>query len=745
MSTRLRNRRAIENKLGAFVEAMSVTEDMVAGIIEAEVGALGRWRAFRGRGPLPRGADCCRRAEAARRMRAPPRLLPHRPRIRPHPGPRPCPSPTPQVNEDYLEHLLALDRKIKFLGADDTARGSQCRRDVEVVLEKLRIKAVTKVGPRALVSHPAGTGPHHASAAGRPARRRTCLPLQTSTRRPRPAARVPPRAPLPAAQAQDQHLYHPAECAAPVQVLCALRAGARGGRVPGGGRQRGAGGGAREGKGAGARPASRGRVGMPAPGAAAGRRPCWGQPDKHAHAAHRAAPRPLLKLRTEYATVVGRVLAAHFRTYLSAMEKMAAPVAGQGDVLGVPPEASTSGGGLAGQFGGGVMSAMSGAMGLFAKAQGRVTTVGGQSDHGAAGRPGQGRQGAGVASSAPAVPPELPQLPSVQGCTDRRPTPMPLPNRSTPLSWATAPRCCPRWTRPPSFPTSPRWRAGSSPTRCAVRSARREQRPGDAPLRQGHQPAFAHPPVHPPAHPPRAPGHLSQRAQAAGGHRVQRVPVLPRLLGGRAAVPRAHGAHRGGGGGRPRGAAAGARLGPACPCGRGARLHVGQRGSSSTAAGWRGEQRAHLSLLSTHHLHTRATGRATGPVGRGGRAADDPHQRGAAAPHEPPPRALPRRLPGPRQPAAVAALQGAWGRGRGGRGQRGPIKALHCPARPAPCHAVRASPLDGRANLTCPLPFPLLPQRFCGTCSTPALRLAQSAPCSPGRSRSARRPSATRP
>lgn len=38
MSTRLKNRRAIENRLGAFIEAMAVPEDMVTGIMEAEVG-----------------------------------------------------------------------------------------------------------------------------------------------------------------------------------------------------------------------------------------------------------------------------------------------------------------------------------------------------------------------------------------------------------------------------------------------------------------------------------------------------------------------------------------------------------------------------------------------------------------------------------------------------------------------------------------------------------------------------------
>jgi hypothetical protein len=54
-----------------------------------------------------------------------------------------------------------------------------------------------------------------------------------------------------------------------------------------------------------------------------------------------------------------------------------------------------------------------------------------------------------------------------------------------------------------------------------------------------------------------APGHLPQRPQAAGRHRLQRVPLLPRLLGGRAAVQGAAGPHRGRGGGRPRVAAAG--------------------------------------------------------------------------------------------------------------------------------------------------------------------------------------------
>ena len=37
MSTKLKNRRAAENKLGAFVEQMAVSEDLVTSVIESEV------------------------------------------------------------------------------------------------------------------------------------------------------------------------------------------------------------------------------------------------------------------------------------------------------------------------------------------------------------------------------------------------------------------------------------------------------------------------------------------------------------------------------------------------------------------------------------------------------------------------------------------------------------------------------------------------------------------------------------
>ncbi len=40
MSTKLKNRRLAENKLGQFVEQMAVSEDIVAGIMDAEVGHM---------------------------------------------------------------------------------------------------------------------------------------------------------------------------------------------------------------------------------------------------------------------------------------------------------------------------------------------------------------------------------------------------------------------------------------------------------------------------------------------------------------------------------------------------------------------------------------------------------------------------------------------------------------------------------------------------------------------------------
>lgn len=66
----------------------------------------------------------------------------------------PCPPPRlaccaallPQVSEEYLEHLLVLARKIAFINSNEAVKHSQARRDVEAVLEKLRNRAIAKVG-----------------------------------------------------------------------------------------------------------------------------------------------------------------------------------------------------------------------------------------------------------------------------------------------------------------------------------------------------------------------------------------------------------------------------------------------------------------------------------------------------------------------------------------------------------------------------------------------------------------------
>lgn len=64
MSIKLKNRRAAEEKLGAFIERLAVPNDLIHGIMEAE------------------------------------------------------------VNEDYLEHLLALRHKVTFVRKDETAKAS---------------------------------------------------------------------------------------------------------------------------------------------------------------------------------------------------------------------------------------------------------------------------------------------------------------------------------------------------------------------------------------------------------------------------------------------------------------------------------------------------------------------------------------------------------------------------------------------------------------------------------------------
>lgn len=230
-----------------------------------------------------------------------------------------------------------------------------------------------------------------------------------------------------------------------------------------------------------------------------------------------------------------------------------------------------------------------------------------------------------------------------------------------------------------------------SPARCRL-----QEQPEGAQPSARHVPSTDHVPGlsiptrpwhrHPPPHPaPPWPGDLPERSQAARGHRVQRVPVLPRLLGGRAPVQGADRARGRCGGGGPDTAAAGAG---AATGGEAAwrRFEWGQRtavrcgvcvhGSNSCSPAHAAEGVSNNKLLiDAADRRARAVPTLSplwpppcgpaGAVGCGGRAADDPAQRGAPPPDGAPPHAVPRRLPRPRQPAAVAALQG--GACRGGR------------------------------------------------------------------------------
>lgn len=68
----------------------------------------------------------------------------------------------------------------------------------------------------------------------------------------------------------------------------------------------------------------------------------------------------MLQLRAEYVSVMSRVLAGHFKTYLGALERMVTPAAGQADVLGLAEAPSGAMGSVA--------SGVGGMMSLFSKA-----------------------------------------------------------------------------------------------------------------------------------------------------------------------------------------------------------------------------------------------------------------------------------------------------------------------------------------------------------------------------------------
>eukprot|EP00210_Caulerpa_lentillifera_P001709 g1642.t1 len=85
MSVKLKNRRAAENVLGDFVDQIAVPSEMINSVLDDE------------------------------------------------------------VNDDYLEYLLTLNHKLKFIHGDEMALSSAAYHDVEPVIEKLRLKAVSKV------------------------------------------------------------------------------------------------------------------------------------------------------------------------------------------------------------------------------------------------------------------------------------------------------------------------------------------------------------------------------------------------------------------------------------------------------------------------------------------------------------------------------------------------------------------------------------------------------------------------
>ncbi|KAG2445494.1 hypothetical protein HXX76_000110 [Chlamydomonas incerta] len=186
MGTKLKNRRAAEGQLGAFIEQLTVSDELVAAILDNE------------------------------------------------------------VNEEYMEALVALDRKLRFVREDGVARSSLARRDVEGALEKLRVKAVTKV-------------------------REFMLGKVYQLKRPKTNVQIIQQSVL------LKYKY----------FMRFLRA---------------------------------------------------------------HGPDVYMEIRSEYVSVLSKILASHFRTYLGAMEKMQTAVAGPNDVLGAP-ESSGGGGGLGSLFG----------------------------------------------------------------------------------------------------------------------------------------------------------------------------------------------------------------------------------------------------------------------------------------------------------------------------------------------------------------------------------------------------------
>jgi hypothetical protein len=116
MAGRLRGRREAEERLGKFVEHLAVPEELVRGIVGG------------GAGFAAAGAN-------------------NNPNNNPNTSNDPVAAAAAAagVDEDLLEHLLALDAKLRFAAADEVAASSAARRDVDEVLSRLKARAVCRV------------------------------------------------------------------------------------------------------------------------------------------------------------------------------------------------------------------------------------------------------------------------------------------------------------------------------------------------------------------------------------------------------------------------------------------------------------------------------------------------------------------------------------------------------------------------------------------------------------------------
>ena len=125
MAGRLRGRREAEERLGRFIEHMAVPEELVRGIV----------------GPSPLSAAAASAAAAAAAAAG---INGSSSSSSSKDDPVVAAAAAAAVDEDLLEHLLALDAKLRFVDADEVAASSAARRDVGEVLARLEARAVSR-------------------------------------------------------------------------------------------------------------------------------------------------------------------------------------------------------------------------------------------------------------------------------------------------------------------------------------------------------------------------------------------------------------------------------------------------------------------------------------------------------------------------------------------------------------------------------------------------------------------------